>query len=246
MKLLVGSVYIDHIRSKSWYDLQLKYLNKTTLGFKHVVCTSGKSNLYNESTVIKIENKPMQAGHILGLNTLIKYFNNHLDFDYLLLLDSDCFPIQNQWNYNLVSAMGDFDVAAIARCENLDIFAHPCMFFVNRSASKYLKFDMIEHINLAGFSYKDTMSNITRFFPLIRSNLVNYHPVLFGVYWNCFYHHGAGSRNPLFRLRYYYNETKNKDYSLLENAKFEELVNDSDKFLGELINAGFSKRIKLC
>jgi hypothetical protein len=35
---------------------------------------------------------------------------------------------------------------------------------------------------------------------MLRTNLVNYHPIAAGVYHHLFYHHGAGSRNFKFRL----------------------------------------------
>lgn len=246
MKLLVGSVYIDHPRSHAWYDLQMKYLNLTTDNFEHIVCTGGRDDLYRRSKVIKIQSKPGQPGHILGLNTIIHHFNRHTEYDHLLLLDSDCFPIQNLWQYNLDKAMGDFDVAAVVRYENLDTFAHPCVFYVRRQAAKNLNFAMLKQTNLVGFPYEDTSSNVTRFFPLIRSNTVNYHPILFGVYWDCFYHHGAGSRNLSFRLFYsYYN--KDKNVSAMEEEKFKELVKNSDKFIDGISSLSLSKRsIKLC
>lgn len=240
MKLLIGSVFIDHSRSNAWYQLQQKYLKATTNNFTHLVCSSGMSQ-YKQSQVIKIVNRPGQAGHILGLNTIIEHFNKHPEYDHLLLLDSDCFPIQKQWQENLVRSMKGFDVAAIARYENLDMFAHPSAFFVNRAGAKTLQFGLRPCTNLVGFSYQDTMSNVTKFFPLMRSNRLNHHPVLFGIYWDCFYHHGAGSRNLKFRLFYsYYNEDKN--VSTMEETKFKELVDNPNGFMNVLLQ----RSIKLC
>lgn len=240
MKLLIGSVFIDHPRSSAWYQLQQKYINMTTDNFTHIVCSGGLT-AYKQSKVIKIENYPGQAGHILGLNTIIEYFNKHLEYDYLLLLDSDCFPIQKRWQDNLIRSMTGFDVAAIVRYENLDTFAHPSAFFVNRVGAKTLQFGLQPRTNLVGFFYQDTMSNVTQFFPLIRSNRLNHHPVLFGIYWDCFYHHGAGSRDLKFRLFYsYYNEDKN--VSVMEESKFKELIVNPNGFINILLQ----RSIKLC
>ena len=43
-------------------------------------------------------------------------------------------------------------------------------------------------------------SEATPWHSLLRSNVVNLHPVFFGIYGDLVYHHGAGSRKSLSRL----------------------------------------------
>lgn len=231
--LLVGSVYLDHVRSRQWYELQTTFLKKTTFDFEHIVYLNGMDNFFNRSRVLKADTQPANSGqeyHIRGLNAIISYFNDHSEYDSLLLLDNDCFPIHGKWQNKLIDKMGDFQVAAIARYENLDTFAHPSAFFVKRDAAKNLLFGEFSQTNIVDFTFADTSSNVTKFFPLIRSNKVNYHPVLFGVYWNIFYHHGAGSRDLTFRLLYhYFNESVS--VNSLEVDCFNKLVKTPIDFL---------------
>ena len=239
MSLLVGSVYMDHPRSKSWYDLQVRYLSRTTIDYTHMVYVNGNDNFYKWSTLLKLDRSPFpveyggQHAHIRGLNAIIDHFNQNPQYDNLLLLDSDCFPIVAGWQRSLVESMKDFNVAAVARYENLDTFAHPCAFYVKRAKAKELRFGVLPQTNIVGHQFSDTSSNVTEFFPLIRTNKLNYHPVLCGLYWNNFYHHGAGSRNLTFRLFYsYFNESNN--VSSMEAKLFEELVADPDMFMSKL------------
>lgn len=240
-------MYLDHSRSLDWYKLQIKYLHRTTENFDHVVYVNGMNNFYNKSTVLKIDSSPSKSilnSHIRGLNAIIDYFNSHPEYSNLLLLDSDCFPIQNLWEHNLLKEMGDFDVAAAVRYEMLDTFAHPCVFYVMRQAAAGLKFGRLPQKNIVGVPFKDTSANVTTFFPLIRSNKVNHHPVLCGIYWNCFYHHGAGSRKLIFRSMCYFKN--NNNLQAMESGLFGELVKDSDKFLQNICYTRIQRKIYLC
>lgn len=178
-----------------------------------------------------------QQAHIEGLNALIDYFKGTKDFEYFLLLDSDCFPICS-WTDKLINIIGKYgyNVAAPVRYENLDTFAHPCAFFFNRSALKSLRFGM-NFFDGYLEKYREVSSNITEFFPLIRTNKLNYHPVLFGIYWNIFYHHGAGSRDLRFRstdIKYHHQTCK---VEAMEENVFRQLElnakNIIDKFNGD-------------
>lgn len=235
--LLVGSVYTDHYRSKQWYDLQMKYLKKTTKNFVHVVYLNGNVDFFNDSIVIKKNTDycyPANHCHIRGLNEIVEYFLNHNNFENILILDNDCFPIDSNWQNNLLQSMMPFDVASVVRYENLDNFAHPCVFFAKRNIAKKLKFDFYKKKNLMGRYFEETSSNIIDFFPLVRSNKINYHPILYGIYWNTFYHHGSGSRILSFRSfdDKYYHEIFNQDK--IEEKIFLELVDNPEKFLNNL------------
>jgi len=246
MSLLIGSVFMDHPRSKIWYDLQIKYIKDTTNDFKHIVYLNGQNNFYKESEVIKVNCTNASDGqysHIRGLNEIIDYFKVHKEYDNLLLIDSDCFPFRS-WEKDLqFNIKNKFGIAAIARYENLDTFAHPSFFYATREQVENLKFDKRSNINIVGHEFKDTSSNLKEsFYPLIRSNKINYHPVLCGVYWNRIYHHGAGSRNLEFRLFYhYFNE--NNNVSNLEKKLFEELTDNSDKFIKKISLPVFTRKL---
>jgi len=58
--------------------------------------------------------------------------------------------------------------------------------------------------------------------PLQRSNKVNYHPIVGGIYGDVIYHHGAGSRNAWFRTA---GDTafNTRVSTVLRSAAFEDL-----------------------
>ena len=247
MKLLVGSVFFDHIRSDIWYQLQIKYLRYTTMNFDHVVYLNGTDDFYSDSQVLKVDPTNQispQHGHVRGLNFIIEYFNSHLEYDALLLLDSDSFPIQQGWHDKLLRSMDRFNTAAVVRSENLDTFAHPCVFFVKRPAAFQLKFGNFSQQNFMGHKFNDTSSNTKDFYPLLRTNKLNHHPILYGIYWHCFYHHGAGSRDLLFRRDDYLPELQNPIFK--DSYLFGELVKDSEKFISDISYVPLFRKIKLC
>lgn len=239
---------MDHPRSEKWNKLQSYFLSKTTQNYSRMIYLNGRDNFYKDADIVKIDESPAtlgqhygQSAHIRGLNSIIDHFNNS-DFEDLLLLDSDAFPIKNNWQHDLKKHMSDREIAAVVRYENLDTFAHPSVFYVKKSRARNLKFEILPNKNLIGFEYADTAAKVEKFFPLIRSNRLNHHPILCGVYWDRFYHHGAGSRNLSFRLFYsYFNEDKNVHSS--EIKLFDQLNEDPDKFIGRLTPHTFEKRI---
>lgn len=249
MNLLVGSVFLDHPRSGTWFRLQQKYLRRTVQDFKHVVYLNGTETSIYEASLVGT-NKDRRAGseeHVYGLNALLEYFKGQ-DFDYYLLLDSDCFPFRKGWQASLIQSMaaGGFEIAAPVRFENLDTFAHPSAFFFSRKALEGLKFSVGRGTNLLGKSFDDSLSNADKFFPLLRTNKLNHHPILCGVYWNTFYHHGAGSRSLAFRSvdMGYYNGMSEDAMRRTEQGLYEQLNNHTDWFLENI--SGLSLKAITC
>ena len=77
--------------------------------------------------------------------------------------------------------------------------------------------------------------------PLLRTNVVNVHPVAAAIYHNLFYHHGAGSRDFNFRVlkrfRYYahwYNIDQQQQHGdVLLRALLEDPQAFVDRLMGE-------------
>lgn len=234
MKVTVGSVFSESDRNPHWHSLQIKNLN-----CPHVVYPNC-SDSFPGSTVLKRVGKATgQLGHVEGLNELISYFKT-TDSDFYLILDSDCFPIHNQWLAKLAAVKND--VAAIVRYENLDSFAHPSAFFFKKEVLFKVQFGLNDVQNITGDKFKEVTSNIKEFFPLIRTNRWNPHPIMFGIYWNLFYHHGAGSRTPMFRaihdLKYY----KDLEINNLQESHFKKLVTNPEEYISQL---NFEKKRKV-
>lgn len=202
----------------------------------HVVYPNCSGELFVDSIVLKRTGTGTgQQGHIEGLNELLSYFKT-VNSEYYLILDSDCFPIHKDWCNKLINT--EKDVAAIIRYENLDCFAHPSAFFFKRSVLNKLEFSFQDCTNIIGYNFKEVTSNIQDFFPLIRTNYYNPHPIMFGVYWNIFYHHGAGSRRRLLFRGSKYHNTFNKielnKLNKLNKENFQKLITNTDEYIRSL------------
>jgi hypothetical protein len=228
-KLLIGSVFCPCDRNAEWLRLQLKFLKATTDDFVHAVFLNNvTAQLFKESIVIGSGNHD----HPYGLNQLVGYARS-MDYENLLLLDSDCFPIEQDWHNKLIAGMDKKHVAAPVRPENLDSFAHPCAYFIKREAFNKVRFQKGRIKNILGEEFEDCHSNINDFFPLLRTNAINLHPIMYAVYWNLFYHHGAGSRAKTFRSigRYLpYDSNTNE----IERQSFKRLSKEPEAFIDEL------------
>lgn len=254
--LLVGSVFVPHNRAKIWYKLQMQFLRQTSPYFLHVVCVNGKmdNSIFDQSEVIvgdsqhsSLSNvgKKQSDNHSKGLMKLIEYFKQHKADSYLIL-DSDCFPILNNWHQILLSKMNNFQIAAPIRYENLDNFPHPCAMFIK---PYYLENDLLNlelgnNTNLLGQTYQDVGCNINLkdCYPLLRSNVYNTHPILSAVYHHMFYHHGCGSRilsTRSVQSGYFdhYHE-KNNDVQNIEKL-FHDLQAAPHQFINKLIGKTF-------
>ena len=102
------------------------------------------------------------------------------------------------WLDDVRRQMADRPFAAAIRCENLDLFPHPCVFFIRGEHvhDETLDFSPGCACDLRSEPVVDAGAGIglDRCFPLIRTNVYNPHPVFAAVYFDAFYHHGAGSR----------------------------------------------------
>lgn len=137
--------------------------------------------------------------------------------------DCDSFPIAPGWPHILLDRMGpDIRLAAVLRSENLDShLPHPCGYFMRSSFLKDRHPKLFpEKKELAGASFKaflqqtgqrvDTgigygyvlWSSGEPWLQLERSNQVNLHFLMAGIYGGVFFHLGASSRRPAFYADY--------------------------------------------
>lgn len=242
--LLIGSVYACKERDHYWYDMQNYFISKNTKDIKYdfkIFCNYKENidNLKFESQIIGYgkNDKFFSENHVLGLNHIIKYAKEN-NYNHLLLMDSDCFPVQKKWFSILNEKMLEYKVAAPVRFENLDDFAHPSFFYVKNIKNTNLNFAFSNYKNLIGHTTKECLSNITNFYPLIRSNKINYDPIISAIYSNMCYHHGAGSRNKTFRcyeLKYYDYYACEKNVEDVELKLFQRLIDDPKKFISDMM-----------
>jgi len=140
------------------------------------------------------------------------------DFDYIVTLDNDSFPVRDDWLDVLVSECERGAAAAgVYRDEmapDVDPFLHVSGLCVAREDLHALGVSFGRDIEYIGDQYKqdvghnqDVGQKITYEFirlgrpiaPLERSNKLNYHFVMGGIYGDVIYHHGAGGRRAKFR-----------------------------------------------
>ena len=130
--------------------------------------------------------------------------------DWLIFLDSDAFPIADLRSY-LEKKLTMHPLVAVRRDENLgEPQPHPCFCATTVGFWKEIGGDWSR-----GYAWPTPLGPVTDiganllgnlrertvdWFPMTRSNKVDLHPVLFGVYDNQIYHHGAGSRAPVMRV----------------------------------------------
>ena len=130
--------------------------------------------------------------------------------DLLIFVDGDAFPIRpiDQWTSQLLSEQ---PLAAVRRDENAgDVQPHPCFCVTTVGFWRDIDGDWrpgqwttdegLEASDVGGrlLSILDRRSIAWR--PILRSNTLDVHPLLYGIYDRHIYHHGAGFRPPIARV----------------------------------------------
>ncbi len=129
--------------------------------------------------------------------------------DLLVFLDGDAFPVRpiGPWLRDLLSV---HPLAAVRRDENAgDLQPHPCFCvttvgFWNEiggdwRAGTWVTSEGLEASDVGGRLLATLRARSAPWRPILRSNQVDLHPVLYGVYERRVYHHGAGFRPPIAR-----------------------------------------------
>jgi hypothetical protein len=126
------------------------------------------------------------------------------DFDYIVTLDTDSFPVRDDWLGVLIGACEDgAALTGVYRDEmapTIRPFIHVSGLCVRRRDLRALS------VSFARRRSQDIGQNVTdelrrlgrKIAPLERSNQVNCHFLIGGIYGDVIYHHGAGSRKPEF------------------------------------------------
>ena len=140
---------------------------------------------------------------------------------HLVALDSDSFPIKDNWPDILLNQMnGRIRFAAALRKENEDThLPHPCGYFMTREFYGERQPELLpKKTGTPDKSFQDFIRTTgqridtgigyghalwrynEQWLPLLRSNQVNPHFLMAGIYGDIFFHLGASSRQPTFHL----------------------------------------------
>lgn len=207
--ILVMSVFAG---SLDWFEHQKKFLNKTTTNYVHAVCLNNVNKYHDLPQTLVLDSHFSEDNggdqHLRSLSIACEYARSHRwMYRGFLVLDSDCFPIVD-WEYDVLKRSLKFGLCAIVRPENFDIFPHPAAVFTTNPDLLY--FEKIKSTNLLGVEVTDIACKIDKFFPMLRTNYINVHPVGGGIYFDKFYHHCAGSRGFYTRSDGYYNRSPDR------------------------------------
>lgn len=200
-----------HWQDDRWVDIQLRYLRThlrepfQVYAFLNDLRSDHRSKFHYAST------EPIQS-HAIKLNLLadIATRNAEAKHDLLMFLDGDAFPIGDLLSFWQAKS-AQYPLAAIQRQENAqDIQPHPSFCVTTIGFWNEIRGDWKDGYcwkNQWGKSVTDVGGNLLgllekrkiAWYPMLRSNRRELHPLWFGLYEDLIYHHGAGFRKPTSR-----------------------------------------------
>jgi hypothetical protein len=200
-----------HWKTDKWIKPQFEFLSENLkTDFKIYTFLPKNSTVPCENTYSFVSDVKIEK-HEHKLNILGDIIcSNAEENDIIIFIDSDAFPIRSIDNY-LKKKLSEYFLIAIRREENLGE-KHPHPSFLATKVGFWKKSNLNWN---RGFYYLDSRNkritdvgslileyltkNKIQWYPLLRSNNSSLHPLLYGVYDNVIYHHGAGSREVITR-----------------------------------------------
>jgi hypothetical protein len=248
-RLLITSIFAPSEWNRSWFSLQKRYVAEMTRDVTtdyRIYLNGVDPDSFGEPVAV-VGRSPSNEGHSIALRAVVDLFRRS-EYDYYLILDSDCFPVHEHWFSVLTAQMAQFrkKFAAPVRTENLDLFPHPSAFFMTGGAVHDRRIDFeLGHLerNLLDDPVTDVGTAMVELMPdvlpLLRTNLRNIHPIACAVYHHVFYHHGSGSREVRFRLtnryeycRHWWDSSRDQEIC---DAYTQQLFADPRRFLAFLM-----------
>jgi hypothetical protein len=212
-----------HFQSDRWIDIQLKYLRRhLNTPFRVYACVPEPAGRYEDRFYFASDYEPhvvsdprfppMIMSHPTKLNYLADIIlKDAEDDDYLVFIDGDAFPIGDLFPF-MERTLERFRLGAVRRDENRgDKQPHPSFCATTVGFWREIGGDWFPGFlwkNNTGVDVSDVGGNLLGtlerqkipWYPMLRSNKVNLHPLWFGIYEGLVYHHGAGFRPPVSRL----------------------------------------------
>ena len=200
-----------HWNEDKWIDIQIKYLSKYIhTPYKIYAFLDGVSEVHRGKFFYS-STAPAKT-HAEKLNTLADLVCSNAESpdDRIVFIDGDAFPIGNVMDFGN-RKLDDFPLIAIQRKENNgDCQPHPSFCLTTVRFWKDIKGDWksgYKWRNPQGKLVTDVGGNLLEqlrekeidWYPMLRSNQYNLHPVFFGIYDNLVYHHGGGFREAISR-----------------------------------------------
>lgn len=194
-----------HFNSERWIDPQLRAIEKhTDADYRIWACLNGIDPSYSSRFHRTFD---LEGEHGDKLNELAREVTRDAPPDDLLVfIDGDAFPIAD-WVTPITEWLATYPIVAVRRSENLgDPQPHPC--FAVTTVGFWTKIDGDwsrggkAWTNDIGIVRRDAGGRVLAYleehavewYPLLRSNRRELHPVLFAVYADLVYHHGSAFR----------------------------------------------------
>lgn len=201
-----------HWKDDKWIDIQLKYFQMFIREPFRVYAFLNFVPVYHQKKYFYSSNDNI-GRHEIKLNLLGDIAVEHSinSNDWLIFIDGDAFPIGDIVSFGR-DKLERNKLCAIQRKENCgDIQPHPSFCLTTIKFWKEIKGDWrggYRWKNNKGKWVSDVGGNLLQildekgitWFPMLRSNMKNLHPLWFGIYENLIYHHGAGFRVPISRI----------------------------------------------
>lgn len=198
-----------HWLDSSWVPIQSRFLEKGLAGASFQ--TYGFLNGFDVEPYREffhyICTEPIVA-HITKLNLLAQEIcSKGKDDDILIFIDGDAFPIANIVDF-LYSRLAEYPLVAVQRLENEgDPQPHPCFCATTVGFWREIGGDWSKgpkwrtnsgrmRSDTGGVLWEKLIRQKIDWYPMLRSNRVDLHPLWFGIYGNLVYHHGAAFRVP--------------------------------------------------
>jgi hypothetical protein len=202
-----------HWNSEFWITSQARQIARCTRSPYRIYSFVSGIDLRKYQNVFYYSSDSQVKDHATKLNDLAQIACDAAEDpqDLLVFLDSDAFPIA-PWEDFVREKLKSNALVAVRRDENLgDPQPHPCFCVTTVKLWKEIGGDWragYRWRNSEGRDITDVGGNLLlklrslalEWHPLTRSNVVNLHPLFFGIYGNLAYHHGAGSRRMSCRL----------------------------------------------
>jgi hypothetical protein len=200
-----------HINSPRWMPIQARELRRH-MTMPHRMWASLEGIDPAAGTRLGYRVVSQTGHHGVKLNGLAERIVAEADGDDLVMfLDGDAFPIADP--APLISAgLAAAPLMAVRRSENCDDpQPHPCFCVTDVETWRRLPGDWRigggwpgpggrTAMDVGGILLDRLEETRTAWTPVLRSNRTDLHPLLFGIYGDAVYHHGAGFRAPFSRM----------------------------------------------
>ena len=192
-----------------WVDIQLSYFEKYLLpdSYRVYAFLNGIDPEKYRDRIHYISTEPIQA-HVTKLNLLAEEISRQASSDDIIyFIDGDAFPVGDIQGF-LDSQFKEFDLVAVQRLENEgDPQPHPSFCATTVGFWKEIDGDWGQgpswmtrtgrlRTDVGALLWEKLEKNGIEWLPMHRSNVLNLHPLWFGVYHELIYHHGAAFRTP--------------------------------------------------